>query len=345
MKAFAVTEYKPAGDLSALKEVSLPKPTATSHDLLVKVKAVATNPIDYKVLANLGNPDAPFDKDGPLVVGWDASGVVEAVGEDTSLFKVGDEVFFAGDVHRPGCFAEYVLVDERIVGTKPKNVSWSQAAGEPLTVLTAWEGIADKLGITPDTTVAKKKVILITGGAGGVATAAIQIAKKVMGLTVIASSSRAETSAYVKEMGADYVVNHREKYAPQLASIGFEEGVDYVYHTSDLSEELFTEFTDILKPLGGLVSIWPAAKVDLFQMFWKSLSFHVVLMFTRPKLKNEESKRQHEIMTSLSKYMEAGTITPRENTTMALTVDNLRKALEMQSTGKAIGKITLAFDE
>jgi len=195
MKAFAVSEYKPVGDLTALKEVTVAKPTATGHDLLIRVKAVATNPIDYKRLGNLGNDKEPFEGEAPLVVGWDAAGVVEAVGDETTgLFKVGDEVMFAGDFFRPGAFAEFVLVDERIVGPKPTSLSWSEAASVPLTSLAAWEALFDQLKISPNKEDNKDKVILITGGAGGVATAAVNIAKKVLGLTVIATASREETN-------------------------------------------------------------------------------------------------------------------------------------------------------
>ena len=211
MKAFAVTEYKAAGDLSALKEAQVNNPDSpTGHDILVRVEAVATNPIDYKRLGNLGKHTEPFEGTEPLIVGWDASGIVEEVGDEASLFQVGDEVMFAGDLFRPGAFAEYTLVDERIVGPKPSSLTWSEAASEPLTILTAMEALYDQLKVSPNKEEDNGKTILITGGAGGVSTAAVSIAKKVLGLTVIATGSREESIEYIKKLGADHVVNHHE---------------------------------------------------------------------------------------------------------------------------------------
>ena len=345
MKSFAITEYKPVGDLSVFKQVEMEKPSSpTGHDLLIRVKAVATNPIDYKRLGNLGKDTEPFEGTDPLVVGWDAAGIVEEVGEESSLFKVGDEVMFAGDFFRPGAFAEYVLIDERIVGPKPANLSWSQATSEPLTSLTAWEAIYDQLKVSPNKQDNTGKTILITGGAGGVATAAIALASKVLGLTVIATASRDESRDFVRRMGAHHVINHRENLTSQIKDLGIE-AVDYILHTVDLTEDLFTEFVGLIKPFGGICSIWPSATVDLFQLFWKSVNFSAVLMFTRPGLKNQESKRQHDILTQLSQLLEDGTLPTRQTNSMELNAANLRKALEMQASGKSVGKTALYFDE
>lgn len=345
MKAFAITEYKPMGNLSALKEVTIPKPKATGKDLLVRVKAVATNPIDYKRLANLGKDTEAYEggEENPLIVGWDAAGIVEQVGEDTSLFQVGDHVMFAGDFFRPGAFAEYALVDERIVGSKPANLTWSQAASVPLTSLTAWEALKDQLKISGLPQDNADKTILITGGAGGVATVAIQIAKRVLGLTVIATGSRTESIEYVKKMGADHVINHRESLTEQLKTLEIEE-LDYIFHGVDLTPELYTEFIALVKPFGSIVSIWPSAKVDLMDLFWKSINFSAVLMFTRPTLKNKESQHQHNSLSEIAKLLEDGVLEHREEEHFPLTVDNLREALEKQASGKAIGKITLSFE-
>ncbi|CAB9525520.1 alcohol dehydrogenase-like protein SE_1777 [Seminavis robusta] len=321
MKTFAVKEYKNF------------------------VKAVATNPIDYKRLANLGKHDEDFEAQEPLTVGWDASGVVEQVGDETSLFQVGDEVMFAGDFFRAGAFAEYVLVDDRIVAKKPSKSSWSEAAAIPLTSLTAWEALVDQLKIPEDPEKNKGKTILITGGAGGVASSAVQIAKKVLGLTVIATGSRVETVKYVKELGADHVINHRfPSMSAQVRSELDIENVDYIMHSVDLTPELFTEFVDLVKPFGGIVSVWPSATVDLMQLFWKSINFSAVLMFTRPTLKNDAAQRQHDILERVAELTDAGVLVSREKTTFKLTLDNLRKALELQASGKAVGKITLAFE-
>lgn len=342
MRAFAIIEYKPVGDLSALKEVELPKPTAVGRDLLVKVKAVATNPIDYKRLGNLGNHQEKYEGEKPLVVGWDASGVVEQVGDGTSIFKVGDEVMFAGDFFRPGAFAEYVLVDERIVGPKPQALSWSQAASVPLTSLTAWEAMIDQLKISLNKEDNEGKTILITGGAGGVASAAVDIAHNVLGLKVIATGSRPETVDYVKKLGADLVINHHESLTEQLKAQDIEE-VDYVFHCVDLTPELYEEFIALLKPFGGIVSIWPSAEVDLMKLFWKSINFSAVLMFTRPGLKNKATERQHDILTEVSKLLDAGVLHNRAKENTKMSVEALKKVLEKQASGKAVGKMTLEF--
>ena len=345
MKAFAVTEYKAVGDLSALKEVQVNNPDSpTGHDILVRVKAVATNPVDYKRLGNLGKHTEPFEGTEPLIVGWDASGIVEEVGDETSLFQVGDEVMFAGDFFRPGAFAEYTLVDERIVVPKPSSLTWSQAASEPLTILTAMEALYDQLNVSPNKEEDNGKTILITGGAGGVSTAAVSIAKKVLGLTVIATGSREESIEYIKKLGADHVVNHHESLTTQIKDLGIE-NVDYILHTVDLTSELFTEFIALVKPFGAICSTSPSATVDLFQLLWKSIRFSAVFMFTRPGLKSEESKRQHDLLSQVSKLLDDGILTSRQTQTMALTAENLRKALELQASGKAIGKTTLHFEE
>jgi NADPH:quinone reductase len=344
MKAFAVTSYKPLGYLQHLEEVRIPKPSAAGHDIVVKVKAVATNPIDYKRLGNLGNSDAKFEVDGPLVVGWDASGIVEQVGPDVTLYQPGDEVMFAGDFFRAGAFAEYVAVDSRIVGRKPTTINWSDTAALPLTFLTAWEGLTDQLKISTKKEENTGKTVLITAGGGGVGSAAIQIAKKVLGLTVIGTASRAETVAFTNSCGADHVVSHRKSFAPQLKKLGIET-VDYVFHCSDLTPALFTEFVDIVKPFGGIVSIWPSASVDLMLLFWKSINFSAELMFTRPSMKTNPHQmlRQHEILNEICRLVEEGTLFSTKTMTKDMTVDNLRMLLEKQASGEAIGKMTLCF--
>lgn len=352
MKAFAVTSYKAMGDLSHLQEVSVPKPSVpTGHDIVIKVKAVATNPIDYKRLGNLGNMEADYEVDGPLIVGWDAAGIVEQTGPDVTLFQTGDEVMFAGDFFRAGAFAEYTVADERIVAKKPSNLSWNEAAALPLTMLTAWESLVDQLKISTNKADNDGKTILVTAGAGGVGSAAIQIAKNVLGLTVIGTASRAETIKYCKSRGADHVVSHREAFKPQLLAVlstsaGDQSSVDYILHASDLTPELFTEFVDVVKPFGGIVCIWPSATVDLMQLFWKSINFSAELMFTRPGLKDNDAQisRQHEILTEVCKLVEQGVLTSAETGTKELTLGNLREVMDIQASGKAIGKMTLSFE-
>jgi len=320
----------------------VPKPTAKGRDLLVKIKAVSTNPVDFKKMANFGNTKEVIPAErAPLTVGWDAAGVVEQVGEGATLFSVGDEVYFAGDWTRPGAFADYTLVDERVVGKKPSSLTFSQAASLPLTGLTAWEALIDKLGISEDKKKNAGKTILIIGGAGGVSTAAIDLAKHVFGLTVIGTSSRPESAAYVKEMGADYIINHHKPLPPQVRALGFQE-VDYIFHTAALSSTLVTEFIDLLKPFGGFASVDPNATVDLMPLMFKAISFHSVLMFVRPALHNEESFRQHEILSKMSALVDQRVISHREKKRLPFEYEHLKMALELQASGKCIGKITLS---
>ena len=189
------------------------------------------------------------------------------------------------------------------------------------------------------------KTILITGGGGGVGSAAIQIAKKVLGLVVIGTASRAETVNFSNSCGADHVISHRESFAPQLEKLGIE-AVDYVFHCSDLTPALFTEFIETVKPFGGIVSIWPSASVDLMLLFWKSINFSAELMFTRPGMKTnpDQMLRQHEILNEICRLVEEGTLFSTKTMTKDMTVDNLRTLLEMQASGEAIGKMTLCFE-
>lgn len=343
MKTVGIKAYKAAEEDSCpLSVYEVPKPKATGRDLLIKVKAVATNPIDYKKLNNFGDTSAIIPEDqAPLTVGWDAAGVVEQVGEDTSLFQVGDEVYFAGDWLRPGAFADYTVVDERIVGKKPSSLTFSQAASLPLTGITAWEAMVDKLQVSQDPHENTGKVILIVGGAGGVSSAAVNLGKA-LGLSVIATGSRPESKAYVTEMGADHVIDHRKSLTEQVHALGFKE-VDYVFHTQNLSSELVSEFVGLLKPYGGLASTWPSATVDLMSFFFKGITFAPVLMFIRPPLKNRETEKQHAILNAMSALVDEGKMVHRETTNSKFTLDNLRKSLKMQASGKTIGKITLTM--
>lgn len=236
MKVYATSEYS-VDWKSTLKETEAPKPAPSGHDILVKIKAVSTNPVDCKKLSNFSNPSVKLD--APLVVGWDAAGIVEQVGNQSSKFKVGDEVYFAGSLIRAGCFAEYVLVDERIAALKPSTLSWTQAAALPLTSLTAYELFFRSMHIPlREQQTQKPQTILLVGGAGGVGSIGIQLAKLVFGLTVIATASRPDSSEWCKRMGADHVITHYKPMAPQIKDItgGF---VDYVATFADLTLKCF----------------------------------------------------------------------------------------------------------
>ncbi|GER07137.1 oxidoreductase [Kordiimonadales bacterium JCM 17843] len=245
MKAVALTHYLPIKNPSALLDVDLPRPTPDGHDLLVSVKAISVNPVDTKIRA----PKDIIEKT-PRVLGWDASGIVDAVGPDASLFKPGDAVYYAGDITRSGSNAEFQLIDERIVGAKPKSLGFAEAAALPLTTLTAYEALFDRLRIDRDGA-DKGQSILIIGAGGGVGSIGIQLAKAA-GLVVIATASRPETESWVRELGADHVVNHRKPMVEQVRALGFQH-MDHIAIFNDMRH--WETAVELIRPQGGIVSI------------------------------------------------------------------------------------------
>ncbi len=267
-------------------------------------------------------------------------GTVEAVGDKTSLFKIGDKVYYAGDLTRSGSNAEYQLVDERIVGRKPSKLSIAEAAAIPLTGLTAWESLFDRIKINPETD--KGKTVLILAGAGGVGSIAIQIAKKVAGLTVIATASRPESENWCKDLGADYVVNHHNLKA-ELEAIGHGQ-VDYILDFVDINSYWET-VAEIIKPQGHIVSITGSDEpLNLSLLKAKSVSFSWELMYTRSMFNTDDMIRQNQILNEISDLMDAGILRTTLTTTLeGFTVDNLKKAHQMQESGKSIGKTVILF--
>jgi len=316
-------------------ETEIPKPIG--RDLLVKVQANSVNPVDYKIRQNAAKDQV---LDTPKIIGWDAVGIVEAVGEEVSLFNVGDAVFYAGDLTRSGSNAEYQLVDERIVGRKPKNLSIAEAAAIPLTGLTAYETIFDRFKYNPATD--KGKSLLILAGAGGVGSIAIQLAKKLTELTVIATASREETQDWCKQMGADYVVNHYE-LKDQLAAAGFEQ-VDFIFDCVDLKSYWETA-AELIKPQGHIVSITGSSEpLNLNLLKNKSVTFSWELMYTRSMHQTEDMQRQHDILNHLAQLLEDGTLQTTLTTTFeGFSVENLKEAHKLQESGKSIGKNVIVF--
>ena len=245
MKAVALTHYLPIEDPNSFLDVYLPKPEAAGRDLLVAVKAVSVNPVDTKIRAPKDGVEDP-----PKVLGWDASGVVEAVGPDVTLFKVGDEVFYAGDLTRPGSNSEFQLIDERIVGPKPTSLSFAEAAALPLTTITAYESFFDHLGIARDGADSGQSILII-GAGGGVGSIGIQLAKAA-GLVIIATASRPETDSWVRELGADHVVNHREPMVEQVRALGMQH-VDHIAIFNDMRH--WETAVELIRPQGAIVSI------------------------------------------------------------------------------------------
>ena len=337
MKAIGFRKSLPITDKESFIEFEINTPTPTGYDLLVKVLANSVNPVDFKI-----RESAAMDTvlDTPKIIGWDAVGIVEARGDKTSKFKVGDEVYYAGDITRSGSNAEYQLIDERIVGFKPKNLSIAEAAAIPLTGLTAWESLFDRIKVNPETD--KGKTVLILAGAGGVGSIAIQIAKKVAGLTVIASASRPDSVKWCEDMGADYVVNHHDLKA-DLERIGHSQ-VNYILDFVDL-EGYWETAAEIIKPQGHIVSITGSSKplnLDILKM--KSVSFSWELMYTRSMFTTEDMEKQHTILNEIAELLDAGTLRSTLTTTLeGFTVDNLKEAHKMQESGKTIGKTVIQF--
>ncbi len=337
MKVIGFKQSLPIADPKSFQEFEIEKPVAKGRDVLVKIAAIAVNPVDYKIRQTAAK-DTTLDI--PKIIGWDAVGTVEAVGEACSLFKVGDEVFYAGDLTRSGCNAEYQIVDERIVGRKPTKLSHAEAAAMPLTSLTAWESLFDRIKI--DTERDKGKSVLIIAGAGGVGSIAIQLAKKLTGLTVIATASREESSKWCKEMGADFVVNHYELKS-ELEKIGHQE-VDYVLDFVNLNSYWET-VVEITRPQGHIVSITGSSEpLNLALLKPKSLTVSLEFMYTRSMFDTGDIQRQHEILNKVSEMLDAGTLKSTLSTTLnGLTSDNLKKAHELQEQGKTIGKTVIVY--
>ncbi len=333
MKAVALTHYLPVENPDAFLDVDLPKPTATGRDVLVAVKAVSVNPVDTKVRA-------PKDKveETPRVIGYDASGVVEAVGPDVTLFKVGDEVFYAGDITRPGTNQQFHLVDERIVGFKPKSLGFAESAALPLTTITAYEAFFDRLGIDREGA-DKGESVLIIGAGGGVGSIAIQLAKAA-GLVVIATASRPETTAWVKQLGADHVVNHREDMVAQVRALGFQH-VDHIAIFNDMRH--WQTAVELIRPQGGIVSIDDTdLPMPMDGMKMKAASLHWEFMFARAMHQTPDMIEQHRLLSYVASEIDAGRIRTTLDTVLSpINAENMRKAHALIETGQAKGKIVV----
>ncbi|PHN02350.1 zinc-binding alcohol dehydrogenase family protein [Flavilitoribacter nigricans] len=337
MKAIGFRQSLPIEAAESFFEFDLEKPSPEGYDLLVKISAIAVNPVDYKIRQNAAKDTV---LDSPKVIGWDAVGTVEAVGDKTSKFKVGDQVYYAGDLTRSGCNAEFQLVDERIVGRKPNNLSDAEAAAIPLTALTAWESLFDRIKIGPKAD--RGKTVLILAGAGGVGSIGIQIAKQVAGLTVIATASRPESQAWCKQFGADFVVNHHHLKA-ELEKIGHPQ-VDYILDFVNINAYWETA-VELIKPQGHIVSITGSSDpLNLSLLKTKSVSFSWEFMYTRSMYNTPDIEKQHEILNTVADLLEDGTFKTTLSTTLSgFSVENLKKAHQMQESGKTIGKTVIKF--
>ncbi len=333
MKAVALTRYLPVENPEAFLDVELSKPTPARQDLLVAVKAVSINPVDTKVRS-------PKDvvEETPRVLGWDASGIVEAVGPDVTLFKPGDEVYYAGDITRSGSNAEFQLVDERIVGSKPKSLGFAEAAALPLTTITAYEAFFDRLRIDRNGA-DKGQTVLIIGAGGGVGSIGIQLAKAA-GLVVIATASRPETTAWVKELGADHVVSHREPMVDQVRALGIHH-VDHIAIFNDMRH--WETAVELIRPQGGIVTIDDTEQpMPMAGMKLKAASLHWEFMFARAMHQTPDMVEQHNLLNYVAGEIDAGRIRTTLDTVLSpINAENIRAAHALIETGKAKGKVVV----
>lgn len=339
MKAIGYIKNLPITDDASLTDIELEQPVATGQDLLVKVKAIAVNPVDYKIRQNV-----PSNNDQYKVIGWDAVGEVIATGEAASQFKPGDQVYYAGDLNRQGSNAEYQLVDQRLVGHKPKSLSDADAAALPLTTITAWEMLFEHLAIEKVTVGSGEKsndVILVIGAAGGVGSILVQLAKTLTGATVIGTASRESSNSWIKELGADYVVDHTKPLAPQVEALN----IGQVSHVASLNstDSYFDTYVELLKPFGKIAMIDdPAAPLDIMKMKPKSLSLHIEFMYARSMFQAEDMVEQSRLLSTVADLVDQGYIKTTVGKHLGLiNAVNLKAAHESLEAGRSIGKIVL----
>ena len=334
MKAVAYYQSLPSRDPQSLQDIELPAPTPGPRDLLVQVRAISVNPVDTKIRSNV----APADGQAK-VLGWDVAGVVQAVGSEVSLFQVGDEVYYAGALQRAGGNSELHVVDERIVGHKPTRLGFAEAAALPLTAITAWELLFERLKIAQGSA-SSGQSLLIIGAAGGVGSILTQLARQLTGLTVIGTASRPETADWVKQLGAHHVIDHSQPLLAQLQQLGIQQ-VDHVASLTQ-TDLHYDQLIEALAPQGQLALIDDPAQLDVVKLKRKSLSLHWEFMYTRSLFETPDMQAQHALLEQVAQLIDAGTL----RTTLGehfgqINASNLRRAHALLESGKARGKIVL----
>ncbi|MBQ4863253.1 zinc-binding alcohol dehydrogenase family protein [Pseudoalteromonas sp. MMG013] len=338
MKAIGYTQSLPINNPHSLVDIELPKPSASGHDLLVQVKSIAVNPVDYKIRQNVAPDNGEYK-----VIGWDAVGEVIATGELVSRFNPGDKVYYAGDLNRSGSNAEYQLVDERIVGNKPRSLSDSEAAALPLTTITAWELLFERLAIKqqhPNDKDQSSDIILIVGAAGGVGSMLVQFASVLTGATVIATASRKSSAQWVKKLGADYVVDHSKPLKEQIEKLN----IGQVTHVASLThtDSYLDSYVDLLVPMGKIALIDDPESLDITKLKPKSLSLHWEFMFTRSMFQSKDINEQHRLLNKVTDLIDQGYIQTTVGKNLGtINTENLRAAHKALEFGKSIGKIVL----
>ncbi|MBL4631105.1 MAG: zinc-binding alcohol dehydrogenase family protein [Paraglaciecola sp.] len=338
MKAIAYSQSLPITDPKSLLDIELPQPIASGHDILVKINAIAVNPVDCKIRLNVTPDDGNFK-----VIGWDAVGEVMAVGEAVSKVKLGDTVYYAGDLNRQGSNAEYQLVDERIAGGKPKSLTDAEAAALPLTAITAWELLFEHLSIkqqAADSSHRSNEVILVVGAAGGVGSILIQLAKAITGATIIATASRESSQAWVKKLGADYVIDHSQPLQAQINALN----IGQVTHVASLngSAKYMDSYTELLVPFGKIALIDDPGSFDITKLKPKSLSFHWEFMFARSMFQAVDMIEQSRLLNHVADLVDKGYVVSTVAKNLGkINATNLKTAHAELESGRVIGKIVL----
>ncbi len=337
MKIVGIERYLDTGDAQCFVDAEIDKPVVSGRDILVQVQAVSVNPVDTKVRSGRGQPEGKIESP-PRVLGWDASGTVDAVGPDCTLFKPGDAVYYAGDITRSGSYAEFQLVDERIVGHKPASLSHAEAAALPLTTITAYEALFDRLGIDRDGA-SRGETLLIIGAGGGVGSIGLQLARHA-GLTVVATASRPETSDWVKSLGAAHVVNHHEDMVSQVRALGLQY-VDHIAIFNDMRH--WDTAVELIRPQGGIVSIDDTnLPMPMEVMKSKAASLHWEFMFARAMHGTPDMIEQHRLLNWTAQRVDDGSMQSTASTVLSpVNAANLRKAHTLIESGTSKGKVVV----
>jgi len=328
MTAIGAWPTESIDDEQSIQDITADLPELRARDVLVRVLAVSVNPADVKVRASLQPSSAP------AILGYDAAGIVEAVGPQVETLSVGDEVWYAGDLTRQGSNAEFQAVDERIVSRKPTSLSFADAAALPLTTITAWETLFDRFGLTEDST----GDLLVLAAAGGVGSIMIQLAKALTRLRVIATASRDESREWAQRMGADAVIDHHHLRDEALAVAP--DGIDYLF--SPHSQGNITDYAAIVRPFGHITAIDEPPGLDLLELKEKSIAWHWELMFTRSKFETPDMIEQQRLLARTAALVDAGTLrTTVTRTIEGFTADGLREAHRDVETGRMTGKVVV----
>ncbi|EEH69660.1 MULTISPECIES: zinc-binding alcohol dehydrogenase family protein [Acinetobacter] len=333
MKAVAYQHAGAIASTDSLVNIGIESPVTRGHDLLVRVQAISVNPVDTKIRKNV-SPESGQWK----ILGWDAVGIVEAVGEKVSLFKIGDEVWYAGALNRQGSNSELQLVDERIVGHKPKSLNMIEAAALPLTAITAWEMLFDRLQVPH--TAPENTTILVIGAAGGVGSITIQLLKQLTNLTVIGTASRTETRSWIEQLGADYVLDHRQPLAEQVKQLNLT-APKYVFSTTQTDQHL-ADIAELIAPQGHFGLIDDPEQLDIKLFKSKSVSVHWEFMFTRSMYQTEDMIKQSELLNQVSQLVDDGRIKTTVSQVLSpINAENLITAHQQIESGSTKGKIVL----